>query len=373
MAVESHSRRVSRYSALPTAPAAAGRLTVRGHVNILTGYGQLLVGLVRELQSRGVPVCVVPLGEVWEGFGFTIPDDIRAVMASASPDEWELLLAPPPHKGLPGKSTVHFTMWESGRLNPGYAEALNVKRAVIVPSRWCQETFDAGYVLAPLYHCPLPVDTELYRPVVDRRCARGPVTFGCSGRVAHGGLRKGLEQCVDAFTRAFPDEQDVCLEVKVFPDCDFPEFTDPRVTVIREAWTDAQMAAWYRRLTAFVSCAAAEGFGLQPLQALASGVPVLATDATGHREYLTEEVGYCVRSTLVRAELAAPGNPYYVGYWSLPDLAHVSERMREVYHAPDEARRRGRAGVATAQRFAWEHFGNRLLTILKECGMLSVK
>lgn len=355
--------------ALP--PPMQGRLTIRAHIDNLTGYGQLAQGIVRELSRRGIEVSVIPMAE-WEGgegWKHPLDADLRARFVKQSADDWELLIAPPLHAATPGKETVRFTMWESNRVPASAVAALNTSRAVIVPSEWCQTTFDSAGVTVPLHKCPLAVDTDLYHY---KKPAEGPITFGTGGRLAHGGLRKGVREVYTAFRQAFPSNEDVRLSIKIFPDCDFAPMQDPRVTVIREAYTDTQMAAWYHSLTAYVSCATAEGFGLMPAQAMACGRAVIATQATGHAEYLDDTVGYPVRYTLRRAEEVAPGNGYYQGYWYMPDLRDVAYQMRYVYSDLKEAFFRGAfAASELASCFGWEQFGDRLTAILREVGMLA--
>jgi len=52
---------------------------------------------------------------------------------------------------------------------------------------------------------------------------------------------------------------------------------------------DDRMAELYRSCHLIAQPSRGEGFGMIPLEALASGVPVLATTCTGHSEFLTEE------------------------------------------------------------------------------------
>lgn len=366
-----------RVESLPAAPFCPRRITLRGHVDTLTGYGQILVGLVQRLQERGIPVAVVPM-HVWDGeaaWGHELPASVSEVLYRESPDDWEVLFAPPAHSGLPGKRTVHFTMWESNRLPREFVDNLNRQKAVFVPSEWCQTSFDAAGVSVPIHKVPLAVDTDVFKSKkLYAEDFDGPLVLGTGGRTAHGGLRKGIFQVYEAFQIAFPQDEDVRLEIKIFPDCVLPEIQDPRVKVIREAWSDAQMAAWYQGLDAYVSCAAAEGFGLMPLQAMACGVPVFAVAKTGHAEYLDSTVGACCGYSLRQAEQVAPENGYYAGYWYVPDLESVASKMRVAYEdrANDQGLvRRTTGGNARrrAELFSWDVMLDRLIERLQAVGM----
>ena len=76
---------------------------------------------------------------------------------------------------------------------------------------------------------------------------------------------------IDWFERAFPDEDDVRLRVKVTPKCDLPDSDDPRIEIERQFLPPPRLAEWYRSLTTFVSISHAEGFGLHLLEAMACG------------------------------------------------------------------------------------------------------
>ena len=53
---------------------------------------------------------------------------------------------------------------------------------------------------------------------------------------------------------------------------------------------------WYRRISLYVAPSRNEGFGLTPLEAMASGSPVVASDAGAYADLIVEgETGFVVR------------------------------------------------------------------------------
>lgn len=97
---------------------------------------------------------------------------------------------------------------------------------------------------------------------------------------------------------------------------------------------DDELDAWYRAADGFVFPSAKEGFGLVVLEALASRLPVIATDIPVFAEYLTHD-----RDAL----LARSG-----------DAASLAEEMRRVMLDAELRERLAQAGPEIASRYSWE-------------------
>jgi glycosyltransferase involved in cell wall biosynthesis len=104
------------------------------------------------------------------------------------------------------------------------------------------------------------------------------------------------------------------------------------------------LKVFYRAATLFAFPSLHEGFGLAPLEAMACGTPVVASDIPA----LVEAVGDA-------AELVTPDN-----------LFDVARGLRSVLL--DEERRRdlSRTGRARAQRFDWDDTARSVLDVYRE-------
>lgn len=336
---------------------------IRAHVDSSTGYGQIADWMGRSIEELGISVVYVPV-RLDETF-LPLTSAVRARLINRSRDPWELLVAPPQFSLDPSKATVVYTMWETTRLPPGCVDQLNLARGVIVPSRWCADIFSANGVVAPLFVVSPGVDEPEY--FATTRSAETTCRFGTAGRLAHGGPRKGVETVITAFQQAFPNERDVLLSVKIWPDCDLSPVNDPRITLIRDPLTTAQLGDWFRSLTAYVSASCGEGFGLLPLQAMACGRPAIATPFSGHSEYLDDSVGYPLQFSYQRAS----GIYMNLGHWGVPDLSSIIKRMRQVYENRSRAAALGADAAIRAKRFTWRRTGQDLIRILQSLGALS--
>lgn len=339
------------------------RLTVTCRVDDFTGYGKMAIQLVRGIASFGYYPQIRSLGTS-EMFGAKVPVDIRErFVGPPQPEATELLIHPPNLPPTPGKKTILYTMWEATRLRPTAVAFLNASEHVITPSWWGASCFSASGVDRPIRVIPLGVDSQVfhYRRNTEPRCV-----FGCSGRMAHGGVRKGINEVIDVFQKAFPSEKDVHLKVKVFPDCPVTKISDPRITIDQAYWSDSQIADWLGSLTCFVSLARLEGFGLLQLQSLAVGRPVISIIYGGVAEFLTRENSYPIDFRLVPAELAYAG----CGHWANPSEDHAIEQMRRVYRSRHEAEHKGLLGSQDAHRLTWAKTAEKTIALLHEVGAL---
>ena len=270
-----------------------------------------------------------------------------------------------PHNPAPNPSkTVNLTMWETSRIAPVAVECCNAMRALIVPCDPIAEWFRDSGVTSPIRIVPLGIDPAVFNPIGRRDSDDGdPIIFGCAGRTAHGGIRKGLDDVIAAFLDAFPTEPGVRLEVKCWADCDVVDCGDDRVVLRREPLSEIDLAAWYRNLAVFVSASRGEGWGLQPHQAMATGTPVIAPFWGGHLAYMTSESCYPVEYD----ERPATGVIYGgLGNWCVPRHDSIVEQMRRAYADADEVRRKGVVAAAVAAEFPWSRTAAGVRDVLVE-------
>jgi GT2 family glycosyltransferase/glycosyltransferase involved in cell wall biosynthesis len=96
---------------------------------------------------------------------------------------------------------------------------------------------------------------------------------------------------------------------------------------------DEQVGELFCQATVFVATSTHEGFALPPLEAMASGAAVVCTDAHGNRDFCVDGVNCLMAQASVE---------------------DVSAAIARLLADPALRERLGRAGIETAQEYAWE-------------------
>lgn len=130
---------------------------------------------------------------------------------------------------------------------------------------------------------------------------------------------------------------------------------------MRALQPDADYPRLYASADAFVLPSRGEGWGRPTVEAMAMGLPVIATNWSGATAFLDESVGY---------PLAVDGLEQAQGWaaglrWARPSEAHLRALMRHVARGAPEGRARGAAARARmVERYSPDAIARALLAEL---------
>ncbi|WP_377296322.1 glycosyltransferase family 4 protein [Rhizobium sp. SGZ-381] len=159
------------------------------------------------------------------------------------------------------------------------------------------------------------IDLQRFSSAPDKAAAKAQLGLdpqkhhvGCFGRVRH---QKGTDLFVDAMIRLLPNHPQWTAVVAGRATPKYVPFEDELKARVNAAGLadrilfvgeHTNINEWYRGLDLFVAPQRWEGFGLTPLEAMASGIPVVAADVGAFAELIVDgETGRMVE----RGELAS--------------------------------------------------------------------
>jgi GT2 family glycosyltransferase len=277
-----------------------------------------------------------------------------------------------------GSYRIGYTMLEVDGVHPDWVRQCNQMDEVWVPSSFNAETFAGSGVTCPIHVMPLGIDPQYFNPHIAAQ--RDPRHFTFLS-IFEWGERKAPEVLLRAFSDEFDAGEDAVLFCKVMNN-------DPGVSVRRqvaalrlrggggrivisenEMVPTYQLGSLYRSCHCFVSSTRGEGWGMPLLEAMACGVPVIATDWSAQRDFLTSEVAYPLQVEKIVAAQARC--PLYAGFrWAEPSYEHLRFLMRHVFEQREEAAQVGRRASEWAHaRFTWKHSACRIVERLDELGI----
>ena len=301
-------------------------------------------------------------------------DNAPVGIAQQWPPAWN-----PPAKG----PFVLFQPWELSRVPADWVARIDAQvDEVWVPSEHTRAAYVGSGIEPERVHVVgAGVDSTRFSPAGATYPLPAPA--GGDGRAKTvflwvGGLvpRKGLDCLLAAYAAAFSSRDDVCLVVKAHQTGGLyrdgvtqrllETFTDrpnaPALVVLPDDIGADELPGLYRAADCVVQPYRAEGFCLPALEALACGVPVIATAGGPTDEFLTDACAWRIAATEVEAPAGwlpsslatdpANGAPMMLE----PDLQALIAALRE---AAEPVVRAGKAAHsrAAAERFGWERTG----------------
>lgn len=324
------------------------------------GYGRLGVKLTDSLERAGVDV--YDHLEPPPGYG-TLNAEERKVAEGRRHKRTNVVgwVSVPTHaRGwYRGQYTWIFTMWEATELPESFRQTFHEFDLIVVPSRQNQELFSRYH--PNVAYAPLGVDPTEWHYV-----ERTPPGAFFDVLVGGSGGRKGLDLAVEAFAKAFPEgwwgdgpiprlilkspKETYGLSPEVRRDLPWP---DPaRLLGIHGRLDPTDEQGLYAQAHVYLQPSRGEGFGLQPLQAIAQGCPTILTDAHGHEAF--SHLGWPVSATLEEAGYFIFGGEELGMQWWLPDVDEIVDHLRSIYADWDGAAAVAARAAAEARAFTWD-------------------
>ena len=284
-----------------------------GHYTSYAGFSRMNRAFAFGLSNRGIKVktdiqkCSVDVNEATES-QLTRMSNTR--IPESAP---KIFGATVPLNMIHGGKKVLFTMMETScTLHSDYVGKLNLFDEIWVPTEFAKKLFKQNGVFPPIHVMPLGVDTKRYTPEVKTFNFKQELNEFVFLSVFKWGYRKGYDILLKAFMEEFSSQDNVTLlmvsRAEAFnnPDQisnDFSAIREsigkdennlPHVALYDKEISEKDMPNIYGASDAFCLISRGEGFGLIYAEAGASGLPVIASNCSGHSDFLNDSNSFLV-------------------------------------------------------------------------------
>lgn len=280
--------------------------------------------------------------------------------------------------GRLGDYTVLRTMFETDGMPDGTADRISQFDEVWVPTQFNVDTFTNSGVTAPLHRIPGGIDVERYS-------VRSTILGSDATRflsIFEWQMRKGWGILLSAWAAAFTSDDPVELLIKssklgagsssrARSEQQVEIYAEIRDFLIRSGFDPTSVApivvdtsvldeAAYQQMLAsadvYLCPSFGEGWGRPYMEAMASGIPTIATNWSGQTEFMNHRNSYLVALDGLKSCDPLERNGLFKGQnWAVPSASDLARIMREVHEDHDAARNTGlRARRDIVVNWTWD-------------------
>lgn len=300
------------------------------------GYGYATEGMLNSLQRLGYHV--------------------EQNDASADVEIW---FDQPHHwKFSDGPYKIGYHPWESTQLLPGWADIMNQCDEIWTPSPLIADWYTryAG-VKVPVYVYEHGID-HIWNPDY-REPPKDKINFLHVGAEA---TRKGGWDALRLFRKAFPHNNDVSLTLKMI-NANWNQIERVgKTNIINRKMNFDELQTLFYTHDVYVYPSYGEGFGLTPLQAIATGMPTITTPAWApYARHLDPRLS--VGSKMVRSTWPK----IHPGHMLRPNFDEVVDRMRWAVDNYDDAYKTAMSKVDAIHReYDWDTITKKVFEDLEK-------
>lgn len=306
--------------------------------NSADGYGTTRHSLKRELADRNWPLIEHYAGQK-VGLLYNYPYSLSQ---------------------MPSEIRIIYTMFESDKIPEDWPDYLDLADEVIVPSKWCAEVFAKSGINATVV--PLGYDHDVFQYI--EREEQEIFTFVHYNSM---NMRKGFFEVFEAFNKEFGKDEKVKLILKTtFLGSPIPILSSqyPNIEIVRGKFSSQELLELLGRCDCMVYPSRGEGFGLTPLEAMATGLPAIVPNAHGISEYFNADYMLEVKVKELSPAVYNRFNGQDTGQMVTCDVDDLRKQMRYSFENRSKMRRLGRKASEYVKAYTVAKTAEKLSKIL---------
>jgi glycosyltransferase involved in cell wall biosynthesis len=315
------------------------------------GYSIASKNLIKEFEKAGVPVSTHYSGQ-------------KVAILFHNPYSLPRIEAP---------YRIIYTMFESTKIPDDWLDYLRAADEVWVPSKWNQQVFDRSGIKTKVV--PLGYDEEAYT-FVERTPAKKKRRDFVFLHYNAFNIRKGFTEVWKAFTKEFEKTEPVKLILKTDGNSSPLPITKseyPNIEIIYGKITEAEMMDIMRRSDCFVFPSRGEGFGMNPLECMATGMPAILPNAHGLTEYFNADYMYEVKVKEECPALYARYKDIDVGKMYVSDVDDLRAKMRWCVNHQEDVITMGKKASEYVKQWTYTNSFAHAIERVKEIMQMEIK
>jgi glycosyltransferase involved in cell wall biosynthesis len=285
-------------------------------------------------------------GELWYSQGYynagintikALQEKQTAVFYNREELDYHINFCNPHYYQLKNKYTIGYTPWESTKVPKSWLYNMSQCDEIWTTSNFVKDVYIQNNVHTNIHVIPHGVspDWEIFE-----RELTGKFNFL---HVGGDSKRKNAQLVVDAFLELYEDDLDYQLILKYNNYCHaevyingslVPAVNHPQIIGIPAVFEIHDLIRLYHKCHCMVYPTSGEGFGLIPLEAMATGLPTIITNATGCTDYA--QLGIPISATMIKADWHDHVYNDDTGYWASPNFDELLNAMKNVVNEYQE-------------------------------------
>lgn len=330
-------------------------VSIKGHFFANTGYGKANRNLAFGLARKGCKVHIDPINKTVDGLNEMEIQQVMMLCRQQSEDDIVINSSIPTFaEPIDARYSILYTTVEGSTVPQQFVDACQYYNEVWTTTPFCRDVLQKAGLSSPVYIVPNAVNHGLYNLNAQPHVFVPKLKSYVFVSVFGWNYRKGYDALIKSYCEAFNgndnvsllivtkynyDESGMCKVEREIKDliAKFGGTNPPHIARIGRSIPEFEMPRLYRACNAFVLPSRGEGFGLPYMEASLCGLPVIATNHSGHTMFLNKDNANLVEIDDIETVEAGKTNVHYWDGQLFPKLTSesfiqsLSKTMKDVY------------------------------------------